>query len=269
MITADRGFIQYLGPDFGFWLLGSSDRGSQRSPGNLTFYLSRAGCHQINLLAKGLKFIPTPKQKEIQIRRHLLKDFDQFTRRMRLQYIYHGENNEPHPFHVKSGWIPPVQQSVALESYLEETRVLLAEVQLSKPKNNLSHNEQRDLKMLTENTEINLNKADKGARTVVLKAAEKILEGQVQLDNIEHYRTLLRPMVKDTSLRVQILVKELYQQNRIDDMTNKWLCLTPTPPRVPVFYTLTKIRKPTPVGRPIIGSLCKDDGNGSENVTWK
>ena len=30
------------------------------------------------------------------------------------------------------------------------------------------------------------------------------------------------------------------------------LCQTPTPPRIPVFYTLTKIHKPTPVGRPII-----------------
>ena len=30
MITADRGFIQILGPDFGFCLFGSSDRGSQR-----------------------------------------------------------------------------------------------------------------------------------------------------------------------------------------------------------------------------------------------
>ena len=30
MIIADRGFIQFLGPDFGFWFLGSSDRGSQR-----------------------------------------------------------------------------------------------------------------------------------------------------------------------------------------------------------------------------------------------
>ena len=34
MITADRGFIQIMGPDFGFWLLGSSDRGSQRRPGS-------------------------------------------------------------------------------------------------------------------------------------------------------------------------------------------------------------------------------------------
>jgi len=35
-------------------------------------------------------------------------------------------------------------------------------------------------------------------------------------------------------------------------MTAKWLSLTPNPLRIPVFYTLTKIHKPTPVGRPII-----------------
>ena len=36
-------------------------------------------------------------------------------------------------------------------------------------------------------------------------------------------------------------------------MTAKWLSLNPNPPQIPVFYTLTtKIRKPTPVGRPII-----------------
>ena len=141
---------------------------------------------------------------------------------------------------------------MALESYLKETRVLLAEVQLSKPKNNLSHDEQRELTTLRENTKINLKKADKGTRTVNLNTADKILEGQVRLDNIEHYRPLLRPMVKDTSLRVQIIVKELYQQNHNDDMSNKWLCMTPNLPRVPVFYTLTKIHKPPPVGRPII-----------------
>ena len=35
-------------------------------------------------------------------------------------------------------------------------------------------------------------------------------------------------------------------------MTLKWLSQTPNPPRIPVFYTLTKIHKPTPVGRPIV-----------------
>ena len=37
MATGDRGFIQFLGPDFGFWLSGRSDRGSKGSPGNFTF----------------------------------------------------------------------------------------------------------------------------------------------------------------------------------------------------------------------------------------
>ncbi|CAH3104105.1 unnamed protein product, partial [Pocillopora meandrina] len=35
-------------------------------------------------------------------------------------------------------------------------------------------------------------------------------------------------------------------------MTKKWLSQTPNPPRIPIFYTLTKIHKPLPVGRPII-----------------
>ena len=179
-------------------------------------------------------------------------DFDQFSRRMRLQYIFNGENNEPHPFHVKSGWIPPVQPSVALESYLEETKVLLAETQFTKPKNNLSYAEQKAVETLRKNTNINLKKADKGTRTVVLNTEDKIQEGQVQLDNTEHYRPLESPMVEETSSRVKLLIRELHQHNHIDDMTNQWLCQTPNPPRIPVFYTLTKIHKPTPVGRPII-----------------
>ena len=35
-------------------------------------------------------------------------------------------------------------------------------------------------------------------------------------------------------------------------MTKKWLSQTPYPPRIPGFYTLTKIHKHTLLGRPII-----------------
>ena len=41
---------------------------------------------QVNLLAKGLKFIPTPVTKQSQIKRQILRDFDQFVRRMRRTY---------------------------------------------------------------------------------------------------------------------------------------------------------------------------------------
>ena len=67
---------------------------------------------QINLLAKGLKFIPTPVTNDNLIRQQLLHDFEQFARRMRLQYKYYGTEKEQHHFYVKSNWNPPVQQSV-------------------------------------------------------------------------------------------------------------------------------------------------------------
>ena len=207
---------------------------------------------QISLLGKGLKFIPTPVTNETQIKKQLLRDFDQFARRMRLQYIYHGEDKEPHPFHVKSTWNPPVQPSVALESYLEEVKIQLAEIKLTTPKNNLNPAERDALKALKRDTKINLKKADKGTTTVVLSVEQKIREGQNQLNNEEHYRPLTKPMVEDTKLRVHQLINELYQGNHIDEMTKKWLYQTPDPHRIPIFYTLTKIHKPTPVGRPII-----------------
>ena len=52
MITADRGFIQFFGLDFGFWLLGSSDGGSQRSPGNFTSSSLCAGCHAVEKMTR-------------------------------------------------------------------------------------------------------------------------------------------------------------------------------------------------------------------------
>ena len=63
---------------------------------------------------KGLKSNPTPIMKENQTRCHLLLDFNQFARWMCLEYIYHDQNTEQYPFHVKSSWIPPIQQSVPL-----------------------------------------------------------------------------------------------------------------------------------------------------------
>ena len=87
---------------------------------------------------------------------------------------------------------------------------------------------------------------------MILNKKEKIQEGQVQLDNRDHYRPLENPMVNDTLKKVNELIAQLHNGKHIDDMTKKWLSQTPNPPRIPIFYTLTKIHKPLPVGRPII-----------------
>jgi len=100
---------------------------------------------QVNLLSRGLKFVPTPITNETALRKQLLTDFKDFAGRKRLQYIYHGEDNNIHPFYVNYNWEPPVQQSVALESYmyLEEIKIQLAQTPITKPKHNLPLNERK------------------------------------------------------------------------------------------------------------------------------
>ena len=104
--------------------------------------------NQITLLSRGLKFIPTPVPNEDHIRRQLLNDHRAFARRLRLKYIFHGQNKEPYPFHVKSNWEPPIQPSVALETYLEEVKTQLADVKIITPKNNLPFKEWQAIKEL-------------------------------------------------------------------------------------------------------------------------
>ena len=97
---------------------------------------------------------------------------------MRFQYISHGQNKEPHPFHVRWNWVTPVQPSIAHESDLENVKTKYAEITLTKPKNNLSRNEFMALKELKNNSALNLKKIDKGT-TVIMNESEKVEEAKV------------------------------------------------------------------------------------------
>ena len=100
---------------------------------------------QISLISRGLKFIPVNKSINRNKIQQLLRDFENFARRMHLKYMFHGKNREVHPFYVKSDWNPPVQPSVALESYLEEVKSQLAEMKITKPNKNLSRKDHKAL----------------------------------------------------------------------------------------------------------------------------
>ena len=119
-----------------------------------------------------------PKLQKRGIRRNLLKDFDLFARRMRFKDIFHGKENKQHPFYVKSTWEPPVQQSVALETFLEEVKFELANGPSKRPKDNLSPGERRALHNLL---------GDK-TTTVIMSREQKIKEGQILLNDLDNYR---------------------------------------------------------------------------------
>ena len=58
--------------------------------------------------------------------------------------------------------------------------------------------------------------------------------------------------MKETQSKVSHLITDLHRGKHINDMTTKCLSQTPNPPRIPEFYTLIKIHKPTITGTPII-----------------
>ena len=139
-----------------------------------------------------------PITNETALRKQLLTDFKDFAGRVWLQFIYHGKDKNIHPFYVKSNWEPPVQQSVTLESYLEENKIQLAHKPITKAIPNLPLNERKAITELKNNAEINVTKADKGTTTVIVNTLDKTQEGQTLLDNGNNYISLEDPMAGAT-----------------------------------------------------------------------
>ena len=137
------------------------------------------------------------------------------------------------------------------------------EIQFEKPKPNLTPGELQALKKLSRDKTIILKKADKGTTSVMMSKESKINEGLALLNDKNNYQPLTQSMVETATRKVTQLIKSLLQEGHIDDMTAKWLSLTPNPPRIPIFYTLTKIHKLTPVGRPIISGC----GSPTEQIS--
>ena len=141
---------------------------------------------------------------------------------------------------------------MALESYLEHTKFEIAFITFSNEKDNPSAQQREALKTLSTNKEINLKNADKGTTTVIMDTAQKIQEGLEQVSNENFYKPLETPMVSSTAAKLGNIVKTLFDNGYIHDMTYKWLSSGQNPLRIAEFYTLTKIHKNTPVSRPIV-----------------
>ena len=77
-----------------------------------------------------------------------------------------------------------------------------------------------------------------------MNTKQKIQEGLQQVSNEHFYKPLTRP-------KVITIINALFTNGHIDQMTHKWLSLGQNPRQIPEFYTLTKIHKAIPVGRPI------------------
>ena len=110
---------------------------------------------------------------------------------MRIRYIFHNKDKKQHPFPVKSDWEHPDQQSVALETYLEEVKGQLAETELFNPQNNLPFEERKAIRDMRSNSDIVIKKADTGSATVIMNTKDWTQQGHVLLDDKTKYTPLL------------------------------------------------------------------------------
>ena len=102
-------------------------------------------------------FLYQPLLFLISSNKSVLKDFTNFARKMSLRYMFEDKRKIlAHPFHVKSTWQPPIQNSVALQRYLEETKLELASTVFHAPLDYISANERKAIGSLKRNSEINL-----------------------------------------------------------------------------------------------------------------
>ena len=141
---------------------------------------------------------------------------------------------------------------MALETFLEEVKFERANIPINGPKDNLSPGERRALHNLLGDKTIIVKKADKGTITVIMSREQKIKEGQILFNDLYNCRPLEKQMADETAEKIKPLTTSMLTEGHIDEMTVKWLSKTLNPPKISEFYTLTKIHKPTVVGRSII-----------------
>ncbi|CAC5413543.1 unnamed protein product [Mytilus coruscus] len=122
---------------------------------------------EILVLAKGLKFIPSPNLRNA--KKTLINDFNELARKMRCKYHFDNGSHQHnrHPFLSKSGYKPNWANN-AIENYLFSTRIELEKIQIKSFKDSLPKNKRKALQSLRSNDHIIIKKADKTPQQLFL-----------------------------------------------------------------------------------------------------
>ena len=196
--------------------------------------------NEYSLLAKGLKFIPSPKQKNI--KRRILKDFDEFARKLRCKYHFDtGAVSKLHPFRKSSGYQPPTTCN-ELEQYIDKTKLELSSITTKTLRDNLVNSERNALSSLKNNSNIVIKKADKSNTIVIMDRDQYISEAERQLLS-KHYLQVEKPDLQHLHDLIQKRIIEMHARGSIDKDTLRFLKEQKPLFECGNFYLLPKIHK--------------------------
>jgi hypothetical protein len=213
--------------------------------------------HEILVLGKGLKFIPTPKKPQIN---EIVKDWQDLSKRMRYKYIYANKTKtQIPPFYEKSKKYPGPIENVGLENFLCQVRHdferIFSNKTLRRPKYNITQKERVALQSLRNNKDIVIRKADKANTTCIMDKTAYLKEGLRQLTSAQHYKPIHKDITEETQKMVNDVLKKIYIAGEMNKQTWDFLEGNDKNVKTPQLYLLPKIHKPIITGRPIIAGI--------------
>ncbi|CAG2190436.1 unnamed protein product [Mytilus edulis] len=197
--------------------------------------------NEISILAKGLKFVPSPNIKNAKA--NLLIDFQELARKMRCKYQFDDGSNKfiPHPFQQKTGYNPSLANN-AIEDYIFATKIEIGKLNTKKIKSNISIKEKIALSTLRNNKNIIIKKADKNSSTVILDKDKYDKLAMDHLNDPIHYEQVDKSDFEELIKILNEKINNLYRKSYIDDTTLKYLSI-PKNTRLGRLYFLPKIHK--------------------------
>lgn len=219
------------------------------------------------LLSKGLKYIPTPKTKNV--KNKVMKDFLEFARKLKCKYHFSTDENERlHPFRENTGY-KPSYTCQALENYIDLTQLEVSSIQIKSNVSNISPSERRAMYDLLNNKNIVIKKADKSNTVVIMNKQQYIEEGLRQLST-QYYTEIEKPNLSIIYKPIENKLNEMFQKRKLDKQTFSYLTKTNDqnirPGRLYLLPKVHKMRendKTFPKGRPIISQI----GSPTERIS--
>ena len=204
---------------------------------------------EIELLEKGLSFVPTPEKID---KWQVKKDLEKLGRDIRLKMHY---------LKVPSSWtslIRDTQLEMCL-SELEEEILKIDETGQNYP--NLTKVEREALQDLMYDKNIVIKPADKGSSIVIWDKQDYLKECQLQLGNKSVYEEVERDLLQDVMQKIRNTILDMLRKKEIDKKLINYLLVRN--PQLGRFYRLPKIHKrmTNVPDRPVISN----NGTSTEN----
>lgn len=238
---------------------------------------------EVNLLAKGLKFIPTNNRVDVTA---IEDDLNNLIRRVKLKMYFHNDDkpdnsNTVNPLKIPSSFIPPQNKLPPstfniIDELRATTSTILASYKQDKNSkfitstpHNLTRPEFTALHNLAKNDHIIIKPADKGGAIVILNKDDYIFEAERQLSDLTYYKPIPTPLLKHNVHKILLILNKLYTEKYINKKELDFLkpgdkCVGRH------FYILPKIHKPItswtipdrlPPGRPIVSDCSTESSN--------